>query len=73
MAVQIEEENVHEGMSLEPLTDYSKFKADCEKILANYHIVLLILSLLLLSDQQLFVVIRRVKGLDVVVNILNES
>jgi len=31
-----EEENVHEGMSLEPLTDYSKFKADCEKILANY-------------------------------------
>ena len=31
-----EEDNVHEGMSLEPLTDYSKFKADCEKILANY-------------------------------------
>jgi len=28
--------NVHEGMSLEPLTDYSKFKADCEKILARY-------------------------------------
>ncbi|MBF0351776.1 MAG: SDR family oxidoreductase [SAR324 cluster bacterium] len=28
--------NVHEGMSLEPLTDYSKFKADCEKILAEY-------------------------------------
>ena len=23
-------------MSLEPLTDYSKFKADCEKILARY-------------------------------------
>jgi nucleoside-diphosphate-sugar epimerase len=31
-----EEKNVHEGMSLEPLTDYSKFKADCEKILAKY-------------------------------------
>lgn len=31
-----EEPNVHEGMSLEPLTDYSKFKADCEKILAEY-------------------------------------
>ncbi len=28
--------DVHEGMSLEPLTDYSKFKADCEKILADY-------------------------------------
>lgn len=31
-----EESNVHEGVSLEPLTDYSKFKADCEKILAEY-------------------------------------
>ena len=31
-----QEQNVHEGMSLEPLTDYSKFKADCEKILAAY-------------------------------------
>lgn len=31
-----EEPNVHEGMSLEPLTDYSRFKADCEKILAGY-------------------------------------
>jgi nucleoside-diphosphate-sugar epimerase len=31
-----EELGVHEGMSLEPLTDYSKFKADCEKILAPY-------------------------------------
>ena len=27
------EKNVTEDMSLEPLTDYSKFKADCEKIL----------------------------------------
>ncbi len=28
--------NVHEEMVLEPLTDYSRFKADCEKILAEY-------------------------------------
>ena len=27
------EKNVHEEMNLEPLTDYSKFKAECEKIL----------------------------------------
>jgi nucleoside-diphosphate-sugar epimerase len=31
-----EERDVHEGMPLEPLTDYSKFKADCEKILTRY-------------------------------------
>ena len=31
-----EELDVHEGMLLEPLTDYSRFKADCEKILAEY-------------------------------------
>ena len=31
-----EEANVHEGMSLEPLTDYSKFKAECERTLAKY-------------------------------------
>ena len=31
-----EEPDVHEGMSLEPLTDYSRFKADCEKILDEY-------------------------------------
>jgi len=31
-----EEPNVHEEMSLEPLTDYSIFKADCEKILLEY-------------------------------------
>lgn len=30
------EKNVHEGMSLEPLTDYSRFKADCEKVLEGY-------------------------------------
>jgi nucleoside-diphosphate-sugar epimerase len=32
-----EEKNVDESMSLEPLTDYSKFKADCEKILLKYN------------------------------------
>ena len=31
-----EEINVNEEMNLEPLTDYSRFKADCEKILAEY-------------------------------------
>ena len=31
-----DEPDVHEEMSLEPLTDYSRFKADCEKILAEY-------------------------------------
>lgn len=31
-----EEMDVHEGMSLEPLTDYSKFKVDCEEILKKY-------------------------------------
>lgn len=31
-----DEPNVHENMELEPLTDYSKFKADCERILAKY-------------------------------------
>lgn len=31
-----EEPNVTEDFSLEPLTDYSKFKAECEKILAEY-------------------------------------
>ena len=31
-----EEEDVHEEMILEPLTDYSRFKAECEKILAEY-------------------------------------
>ena len=30
------EKDVHEEMSLEPLTDYSKYKADCEKILGKY-------------------------------------
>ena len=30
------EPDVHEEMTLEPLTDYSRFKAACEKILAEY-------------------------------------
>ena len=30
------EKNVTEDMNLEPLTDYSKFKGDCEKILNSY-------------------------------------
>ncbi|MDC0916133.1 SDR family oxidoreductase [Candidatus Pelagibacter sp.] len=31
-----QEQNVHEDMSLEPLTDYSIFKANCEEILLRY-------------------------------------
>lgn len=31
-----EEKNVHEQMLLEPLTDYSKFKAECEGVLSEY-------------------------------------
>ena len=31
-----EEKNVHEEMLLEPLTDYSKFKAECEGVLSEY-------------------------------------
>ncbi len=30
------EKNVHEKMILEPITDYSKFKVECEKILFKY-------------------------------------
>ena len=32
-----DEPNVNEEMLLEPLTDYSKFKAECEQILIDYH------------------------------------
>jgi UDP-glucose 4-epimerase len=31
------EKNVTEDMKLEPLTDYSKFKGGCEKILNSYN------------------------------------
>ena len=62
-----EEPDVHEGMTLEPLTDYSKFKADCEEILAEYQ-----------SDEFTTATIRPAtvcgyaprQRLDVVVNIL---
>ena len=62
-----EEPNVSEDMSLEPLTDYSRYKADCEKILAKYQ-----------SDEFTTVTIRPAtvcgysprQRLDVVVNIL---
>lgn len=62
-----EEPNVSEDMSLEPLTDYSRFKADCEKILVKYQ-----------SDDFTTVTIRPAtvcgysprQRLDVVVNIL---
>ena len=62
-----EELDVHEEMSLEPLTDYSRFKAECEKILSEYQ-----------SDDFTTVTIRPAtvcgysprQRLDVVVNIL---
>ena len=31
-----QDKNVHEDMTLEPITDYSKFKAQCETILNKY-------------------------------------
>jgi len=63
-----EEPNVHEGMTLEPLTDYSKFKVDCEEILTEFQ-----------SDEFTTVTIRPAtvcgysprQRLDVVVNILS--
>jgi len=62
-----DEPDVHEEMTLEPLTDYSRFKADCEKILAEYQ-----------SDNFTTVTIRPAtvcgysprQRLDVIVNIL---
>lgn len=59
--------NVTEDMSLEPLTDYSKFKAECEKILFKH-----------MSDDFICTVLRpatvcgyaKRQRLDVVVNIL---
>ena len=62
-----EEPNVHEEMTLEPLTDYSRYKADCEKILTEYQ-----------SDDFITVTVRPAtvcgysprQRLDVVVNIL---
>ena len=62
-----DEQNVHEGMSLEPLTDYSIFKMNCEEILSEYQ-----------SDEFTTTTIRPAtvcgysprQRLDVVVNIL---
>jgi nucleoside-diphosphate-sugar epimerase len=62
-----EEPNVHEDMSLEPLTDYSVFKMNCEEILSEYQ-----------SDEFTTTTIRPAtvcgysprQRLDVVVNIL---
>lgn len=61
------EPNVTEEMILEPLTDYSRFKADCEKILLKY-----------ISDDFICTILRPAtvcgyaprQRLDVVVNIL---
>ena len=61
------EKNVHEDMFLEPLTDYSKYKAECEKILFKYS-----------SEEFVTTVLRpatvcgysKRQRLDVVVNIL---
>ena len=61
------EKNVNETLKLEPLTDYSKFKADCERILQEYT-----------SDTFETVIVRpatvcgyaKRQRLDVVVNIL---
>ena len=39
-----EENDVHEDMFLEPLTDYSRYKAECEKILLEYESCLLYTS-----------------------------
>lgn len=62
------EQDVHEDMPLEPLTDYSRFKADCEQILSKFQ-----------SDNFTTVTIRPAtvcgysprQRLDVVVNILS--
>ena len=62
------EPNVTEEMSLDPLTDYSRFKADCEKILLKYK-----------SDDFICTILRPAtvcgyaprQRLDVVVNILS--
>ena len=61
------EKNVHEDLKLEPLTDYSKFKVECENILSEHT-----------SDNFETVIVRpatvcgyaRRQRLDVVVNIL---
>tara|TARA_B100002051_G_C16712243_1_gene627298 strand:+ start:331 stop:1308 length:978 start_codon:yes stop_codon:yes gene_type:complete len=61
------EKNVTEDMKLEPLTDYSKFKAKCEKILDNYKSDEFIVSTLRPSTVCGYAKRQR---LDLVVNIL---
>ena len=66
-SMELKAQNVNEEMNLEPITDYSKFKADCEKILLKY-----------LSKDFVPIIIRPAtvcgysprQRLDVVVNIL---
>ncbi len=62
-----EESNVHEGLSLEPLTDYSKYKALCEDILLKYASNDFIVSILRPAT---VCGLSRRQRLDVVVNIL---
>ena len=62
------EKNVHEDMKLEPITDYSKYKMECEKILNKYS-----------SDDFITITVRpatvcgysKRQRLDVIVNILS--
>ena len=61
------ETNVTEDMKLEPLTDYSKYKADCEKILNKYSADDFIVTTLRPSTVCGY---ARRQRLDVVVNIL---
>ncbi len=61
------EKNVTEDMKLEPLTDYSKYKADCEKILNKYSADDFIVTTLRPSTVCGY---ARRQRLDVVVNIL---
>ena len=62
------EANVNEEMSLEPLTDYSLFKAECEKILSEYESEDFITTTLRPATVCGFAPRQR---LDVVVNILS--
>ena len=65
--MELKKKNVTEDMKLEPLTDYSKFKGDCERILNSYR-----------SDEFITTTIRpstvcgyaKRQRLDLVVNIL---
>ena len=66
--MELKKKDVNEEMSLEPITEYSKYKADCENILNNYK-----------SDKFSVTIVRpatvcgysRRQRLDLVVNILS--